>query len=1260
MAAARAMLDEIHGDLPNRSSDLNSYVFGAIGNHYVAMACLPYGIYGTTPAALVVCQMQLSFPSIRFYMMVGIGGGIPTKTDIRLGDVVVSVPTGQCPGVVQHDRGRIVVGGHTEQTGNLHGPPRGLLNVVSKLRAIHSSDGNRIFQLLEEAESKLSKKIGFIRPKEDDILFRAGYDHIDSGSDTCDYCDEHEALVRSSRDTHDPVVHYGIIASGNTVIKDGKSRDLIGEKNGAYCFEMEAAGVADVVECLVIRGICDYSDSHKNKRWQPYAAATSAGYAKELLQTLSTKEQPIGRPPNNSAPSKFHNTIEGGDLEDNLLDMYMGALKKSGKLTRLLAEEEYKIQSLRTLSFGGMDFRLNNIALAHQTTCDWFFKTKEFLQWRNRENVETFNGVLWIKGKPGAGKSTLMKHTLLYCRREIPSHSIAAYFFSTRGQGLEKSRYGMLRSLLYQICDNDSGAYRAFLQRFRDKEKKHAYSWEWREDELEAITLESVASSTKPVVLLVDALDECDESEVRMVVNFLETLSSVTIASAKNSLNVCLSSRHYPTISMAKKLDLTIEGIAGHNKDIAIYVEAKLRIDNNDIKYELCKKAEGLFMWVILVVGLLNRAYDDGDIDAVWIRLRELPPDLDAVFSTLLEIDNPEKHQTIFMLEFMLFRRGRLAPIELYYAVKAGTKPESLRRHDTSTSLMDKIIKNFIINHSRGLIEVCGNWYYGDDSDTRVQFIHKTVEDFLLRNNRLQTLHSRMAPDFGGFGDEGIAFSCLEYLRMKDLAKEPSLESIPDVEIYLNRNYPFLKYAAENIFYHSEKAESGHQKIITQLINTPERELVHELISVCDIFRHDIPGRSRYQCSQDASLLYAVSIQNYPKLVQTVLTLPTSYDVNANAPGGYYGTPLQAAVSIQANDIIQLLLDAGADLNITAGNYFHVLQTAIHCAPMSDEDEVLASTLSFLAKLIGAGADVNANGGEFGTALQAAAAIPSRLQRSRYSVYYTMIKIIRMLLDAGADVNVQGGLYGNALQAAVESIAHASGGDKEPAKEVIKMLLEAGADVNAQGGLYGNVLQATAGFMNVSESGDHFSHELTKILLDAGSDVNAQGGLYGSALCAACAISGFAPRQVEVAKSLLSAGADVNAQIGSQKYNTPLALACGGGWTAYDLVETLLSEGADVNARSRNGSAVDAAFRRGCLDAQDKMLNIAMAAEGPFNILRRLQLAGAIGAAEAEQKLKKYRDWVLIQVSKGRKRSELPYDLYLQETSRPMSTSWLH
>ena len=112
MAVAKAMLDEIHSDLPTSSSDQNTYVLGRIRAHNVVIACLPSGVYGTTSAAAVAIQMLSTFRSIRFGLMVGIGGGVPSKdSDIRLGDVVVSKPTGDFGGVVQYDFGKTVAQG---------------------------------------------------------------------------------------------------------------------------------------------------------------------------------------------------------------------------------------------------------------------------------------------------------------------------------------------------------------------------------------------------------------------------------------------------------------------------------------------------------------------------------------------------------------------------------------------------------------------------------------------------------------------------------------------------------------------------------------------------------------------------------------------------------------------------------------------------------------------------------------------------------------------------------------------------------------------------------------------------------------------------------------------------------------------------------------------------------------------------------------------------------------------------------------------
>jgi nucleoside phosphorylase len=254
MAAAKAMLDDIHSDLPTSSNDQNTYVLGRIRTHNVVIACLPSGVYGTTSAATVANQMLFTFKSIRFGLMVGIGGGAPSKdADIRLGDVVVSKPTGDFGGVVQYDFGETVGQGVFERTGRLNKPPQILLTAIARLQADQMIETSRIPEFLSEMMAThpgMSAEFSY-RGQEQDRLFDASSDHYGS---------------RPVRDKYDPVIHYDLIASGNQVIKHGGTRDKLGRELGILCFEMEAAGLMDNFPCLVIRGICDYADSHKNKQ----------------------------------------------------------------------------------------------------------------------------------------------------------------------------------------------------------------------------------------------------------------------------------------------------------------------------------------------------------------------------------------------------------------------------------------------------------------------------------------------------------------------------------------------------------------------------------------------------------------------------------------------------------------------------------------------------------------------------------------------------------------------------------------------------------------------------------------------------------------------------------------------------------------------------------------------------------------------------------------------------------------------------------
>jgi nucleoside phosphorylase len=288
MAAAKAMLDEIHPDLPTTFNDQNSYVLGRIHAHNVVVACLPSGVYGTTSAATVANQMLSTFGSIRFGLMVGIGGGAPSKeADVRLGDVVVSKPTRDFGGVVQYDFGKTVVQGVFERTGMLNKPPQILLTAIARLQADQMMEPSRIPEFLSDMIATYPRmRAEFTyRGQEQDRLFDAASDH-NGLENTCDTCEVNRLVTRPARDRHDPVIHYGLIASGNQVIQHGVTRDKLSQELGILCFEMEAAGLMDNFPCLVIRGISDYADSHKNKQWQEYAAAAAAAYAKELLSVI--------------------------------------------------------------------------------------------------------------------------------------------------------------------------------------------------------------------------------------------------------------------------------------------------------------------------------------------------------------------------------------------------------------------------------------------------------------------------------------------------------------------------------------------------------------------------------------------------------------------------------------------------------------------------------------------------------------------------------------------------------------------------------------------------------------------------------------------------------------------------------------------------------------------------------------------------------------------------------------------------------------
>ncbi|KAL7972633.1 hypothetical protein HDV63DRAFT_393258 [Trichoderma sp. SZMC 28014] len=588
--AAQAVLDEEH-ERPDyiASSDHNDYTVGRIGKHNVVIAVLPDGEYGTDSAALVAKAMLDSFENIKVGLMVGIGGGAPSERhDIRLGDIVVSAPRDGQSGVLQYDFGKMVQGEPFQPTRLLNQSPRILRAAVNGLKSQYQLKGygqlREIIGDILERNPNLRKD--FERPDPtSDRLYRSEIVHPAEGtraSDCSVSCgdDPSKLIVRSRRiaDESSPVVHYGLVASANTLMKDAVLRDKFALEKNIMCFEMEAAGLMNHFPCLVVRGICDYSDSHKNKQWQGCAAIAAAAYAKNLLHRI-----PL----------------------DNI-----STLRRIVRKAQIPSEEQRQAL-LKSLKFDQHKDRHDHIKAAHAETCKWLQKSAEYLDWLDPGKIHDHHGFLWIKGKPGAGKSTIMKFALATARKSMGDGIIISFFFNARGGSLEKSTIGMYRSLLLQLLQ-----------------------------QLPALQDELDLSDFKPLKSLFHQAVEniqksrCDEDEIRDMIKFFEYLGHLAV-----SQDICF------LVYIVK------------------YVRSELNIgqDNiaSQIHADIPRRSRGIFMW----------EYDKGRIYNLQRKYQEIPGDLHELFRDILTRSSDEKsRETLRCLQWILFAERPLAPEELYSA----------------------------------------------------------------------------------------------------------------------------------------------------------------------------------------------------------------------------------------------------------------------------------------------------------------------------------------------------------------------------------------------------------------------------------------------------------------------------------------------------------------------------------------------------------------------------------------------------------------
>ncbi|KAJ4002766.1 hypothetical protein NW766_012696 [Fusarium irregulare] len=506
-AAALALLDEKYGEIPEvGENDNNSYFLGRICHHNFVIAGLPDGEYGTTSAASVANSMLHSFPNVRIGLMVGIGGGAPTENnDIRLGDVIVSSRNGAASGVFQYDFGKVLQDKDAPfaHTGLLNQPPVILRTAVATLKATHMLEGHGLHRLIEQALKKRPRlNDSHSRPSpDDDKCYRSTFVHPDASrtcEEVCGIGTENIIEPKPARkEPGEPEIHYGQIGSANSLMKDATVRDRLAKEHNILCFEMEAAGLMNHFPCLVIRGICDYSDSHKNKKWQGYASMAAASYAKEVLSMIpKSKVEYESRLADDAIPGQVGGQHHASG-EDEIIK-YLDALK---------TDVNYDLQKDRN-------------TVCAPGTGEWFFHHPEY------EAFEKVKGsqLLFVTAEAGDGKSTTMR-TLVDKLQASPEPPLVAYFFFKDDDDSLRSYDGALSTLTYQLLGNAL---------------RHNTKVLWK------IILDIAAEVDHGVVCILDAVDECAALDRKqLVADLAEIFNSESQIPSISRLKFVVTSRPY-------------------------------------------------------------------------------------------------------------------------------------------------------------------------------------------------------------------------------------------------------------------------------------------------------------------------------------------------------------------------------------------------------------------------------------------------------------------------------------------------------------------------------------------------------------------------------------------------------------------------------------------------------------------------------------------------------------------------------------------
>lgn len=431
--------------------------------------------------------------------------------------------------------------------------------------------------------------------------------------------------------------------------------------------------------------------------------------------------------------------------------------------------------------------------LRHKNTCEWILTHDSYVTWLNQHH-----GLLWLKGKPGSGKSILL--SFLYDKYQQEKRDkkrlVLHFFFHARGTPLRKTREGMFRCLLNQLCRKSVAACSIVASFFKQKSEdfgKFGESWHWDASELEKLFNDTITDAIKSdeVTLFVDALDEAGLDIAPQLAEYFHALET-KLPIRERKVKICISCRHYPALTNRRSLEVLVD--EENSGDIALYVRnmfsASFSADSTGstfaaaerrtLRSKVCNGANGLFQWAWLTVQLILRLAREGETLAYILRrLKEVPPELEPFYEHILKSLVPVRKwpRTLLLAQWIAYAERPLSVEELLYAlVSDGVDPpvfveEELILQGENERRRYARVGALVNSLSGGLIEVKIN-----GNKTVVQFIHESAREFFMRNGlKLLSKAPTDATEFNllcsTYGR--LATACINYMKRPEVLRHP-------------------------------------------------------------------------------------------------------------------------------------------------------------------------------------------------------------------------------------------------------------------------------------------------------------------------------------------------------------------------------------------------------------------------------------------------------------------------------------------------------